>query len=68
MQLPPCQVNDRQMYINDRKPYRGRFINVAVANIGKEALPNRLNTLNELTIDWLNEQISDNAIRVLDCN
>jgi len=37
---------------------------LALTKIGKEALPYRLNTLNELTFNWLDVNISDNAIRV----
>jgi len=52
------------MYVNDRKPYRGRFVNTAKMKIGKESLPCRLDTLNQLDFDWLNESMSEDAIRV----
>jgi len=53
-----------KMYVNDRKPHRGKFINTTLTKIGREALPYRLNTLSELTFDWLDENLSDNEIRV----
>jgi len=56
-----------KMYVNDRKPYRGKFIGTAQTKIRKQALPNRLETLNELAFNWLKDDLSDSAIRINSC-
>jgi len=45
------------MYINDRKPLRGKFIRTTKSKIGKEALWNRLDTLVERSFDWFRTEI-----------
>lgn len=47
------------MYINDRKQHEGKFISTSKTKIGREALPNRLEVLNELNFDWLRDDICD---------
>jgi len=52
------------IYINDRQPYRDKFIITASTKFGKEELPNRLETQNNLNFDWFKDNICVDAIRI----
>jgi hypothetical protein len=52
-------------YINDRNPYKAKFIDTSRLQIGRQSLPNRIGAIfSKITFDWVNQQLSDDAIRV----
>ena len=58
-----CQLRD-SVYINDRMPLKGKFLDKSRLKIGKQALPNRLGPLfANLSFDWINTHLSDDALR-----
>jgi len=50
------------MYINDRKPHMGTFIDKSKLKTGRQSLSNRLHCMKSLTFDWIGDH-SDDYIR-----
>jgi len=51
-------------YINDRKPTRAKFCNTSLRKVGRQAMKNRLNHLNNVNFDWIKDKISKDYLRV----
>lgn len=52
------------LYVERRKPCRGRFYNNSTGKVGLHELKNRLNFICDLDFDWLGLDLSDDAIRI----
>jgi len=50
------------IYINQRQPARGTFIDKSTRRAGKQKLTNRLQCLKKVDFDWIGE-ISDDQLR-----
>jgi len=53
-----------KIYINNRHPGRVKFIDTVKSKIGEQDLGNRLGFLHSIICDWLNKNISKDALRV----
>jgi hypothetical protein len=58
------QALRNSVYINDRLPGRGKFIDQSRLRIGKQALPNRIGpTFSRMNFDWVGYSLSDDSLR-----
>jgi hypothetical protein len=58
------QLLRRSVYINDRNPGKGRFIDKSRLKIGRQSLPHRIGpTFAKMSFDWVGFEGSDDALR-----
>jgi len=63
---PMSEKLRNRAYVNDRFPGKAMFANRSKTKIGRQSLPNRLDFLREIKLDWNNaeEPISKDKLRV----
>jgi hypothetical protein len=54
----------KSAYVNDRMPFRARFIDTSRLKIGRQAITSRIGPIfNEVAFNWIDPTISDDCIR-----
>jgi len=53
-----------KIYVNDRCPGKVKFVNTAKTRIGERDLINRLSFLHIVNWDWIDKNLSKDALRV----